>query len=718
MAVPNKNTRSTVFCGKKTTIVNTNNVCGPDRFAPVRPNNIAESYCNGKEYMEALYKHITELPSGCIMYIADWAMDLSIHLIRTDTGVDKKSKLADVLVAAAKNNIQIRVLLYDCPQAVYGTKDLETEAVLESILGNSQKFNRHIRVIRHRPSLTNTHHQKFVVTIDPAKKIVVAYLGGLDLTWGRWDTAEHPLTDESDNPDEQVFIGDDYFNPAIYKLASKDVKRNKHPRMPWHDVHMKVEGEAARDVERNFVERWNHHRNSWTFTDASEQINKYLPKYVANLQRIKNKGYDKNAPEYIEDIHGDEMPNPKNIEFESFDDQAKRIEEYLNHKPKVSKEKELTLSNFKISTIGKQSVQIIRSINKKSGGDKTESHIHEAMINAIRGAQNYIYVETQYLVGSYSRNAKNDICTEIVKRILRAFNDPKKPVFRVYIVFPVHPDSNLDDSSMREFMYWQWQTVHRKIGKALDEDSGDIEETNILDEKDWGGMIGALIKGMGLTNEKKYLEEISTYLNVFNLRNHGNGKLGNEYVTEQIYIHAKMMIVDDRIAIIGTANVNDRSLMGEKDSEIAAIVFDREEVDGKMNGKNVKVRKFAKELRLKLWSEHLWGDIGETTNDAIQDPIVDKTHNFILGRANSNTEAFEKAFPGIPSNLYQTIEKQQEAVKTRKHDNTTKTEIKNITGHLVNFPYKWLWVDHLVSNGFIPDSMYAYNLEKLNTKNA
>lgn len=32
------------------------------------------------------------------------------------------------------------------------------------------------------------------------------------------------------------------------------------------------------------------------------------------------------------------------------------------------------------------------------------------------------------------------------------------------------------------------------------------------------------------------------------------------------------MIVDDEIALIGSANINDRSLLGKRDSELAIIV--------------------------------------------------------------------------------------------------------------------------------------------------
>lgn len=40
-------------------------------------------------------------------------------------------------------------------------------------------------------------------------------------------------------------------------------------------------------------------------------------------------------------------------------------------------------------------------------------------------------------------------------------------------------------------------------------------------------------------------------------------------MTEILYIHSKLMIVDDRNVIIGSANINDRSLKGPRDSEIA-----------------------------------------------------------------------------------------------------------------------------------------------------
>ena len=50
--------------------------------------------------------------------------------------------------------------------------------------------------------------------------------------------------------------------------------------------------------------------------------------------------------------------------------------------------------------------------------------------------------------------------------------------------------------------------------------------------------------------------------------------------TEQVYIHGKVCVVDDRLAIIGSANINERSQRGDRDSELAAVIRDTDMIDG------------------------------------------------------------------------------------------------------------------------------------------
>ena len=40
---------------------------------------------------------------------------------------------------------------------------------------------------------------------------------------------------------------------------------------------------------------------------------------------------------------------------------------------------------------------------------------------------------------------------------------------------------------------------------------------------------------------------------------------------QMVYVHSKMMIVDDEFILIGSANINDRSLRGNRDTEIAVV---------------------------------------------------------------------------------------------------------------------------------------------------
>lgn len=71
------------------------------------------------------------------------------------------------------------------------------------------------------------HHQKIVV-VDGR----VAFVGGMDITHGRWDTSDH----HDDEPRRQTSTGKSY--------------------PPYHDVQMVVDGKAALEVSRIAVNRW------------------------------------------------------------------------------------------------------------------------------------------------------------------------------------------------------------------------------------------------------------------------------------------------------------------------------------------------------------------------------------------------------------------------------------------------------------------------------
>jgi len=64
----------------------------------------------------------------------------------------------------------------------------------------------------------------------------------------------------------------------------------------------------------------------------------------------------------------------------------------------------------------------------------------------------------------------------------------------------------------------------------------------------------------------------------------------------QVYVHSKMMIVDDEYIIVGSANINERSQSGDRDTEIAVGSFQPHVKDPL----KTKIHRF----RMCLWGEH------------------------------------------------------------------------------------------------------------------
>jgi phosphatidylserine/phosphatidylglycerophosphate/cardiolipin synthase-like enzyme len=87
-----------------------------------------------------------------------------------------------------------------------------------------------------------------------------------------------------------------------------------------------------------------------------------------------------------------------------------------------------------------------------------------------------------------------------------------------------------------------------------------------------------------------------------------------------VYVHAKAIVIDDVWAMVGSANLNRRSWT--HDSEIACAVLDerpdpRYPIDPAGLGDRARV--FARELRLRLWREHL--GLGADGDARLLDPV-------------------------------------------------------------------------------------------------
>ncbi|XP_071452786.1 phospholipase D1 [Hetaerina americana] len=337
--------------------------------------------------------------------------------------------------------------------------------------------------------------------------------------------------------------------------------------------------------------------------------------------------------------------------------------------------------------------QVLRSVSCWSGGfievDTNEESIHLAYIDAINKAKYYIYIENQFFItysgGQGTGQVKNQIGDTLLKRIVRAHREGT--TFRVYVVMPLLPGFEGEvgtptGTSLHAITHWNYASICRGKDALLNR----LKEAGI-DPKD--------------------------YISFYGLRTHS--VLNNDLVTELIYVHSKLMIVDDKIVICGSANINDRSMLGKRDSEIAVIVEDKEFVDSSMNGKLHLSGKYASSLRKSLFREHL--GITDPSSSIVDDPISDQFyHDVWMSTAAKNTEIFEEVFRCIPSDAVSTfykLKKYQEEVPLSVSDAAAaKVMLQDVKGHLVFLPLAFLEGENLAPTassmtGLMPTNLWT-----------
>ena len=193
--------------------------------------------------------------------IAGWWISPEIYLKRPGSKYPE-SRLDKVIEKIAKRGVKVHIMQFREPKVMPMNSAWTRECFLSLNQGH-----KNIHYLRHGditfPYMWS-HHEKLVIVDQD-----LAFVGGIDLSLGRWETPEYKMRD--DGPvEEQLFRGKDYQNPRVkdyvdvHKVAEDNpitgVARDTIPRMPRRDIHMRVFGQAALDVAWHFIQRWNYVR--------------------------------------------------------------------------------------------------------------------------------------------------------------------------------------------------------------------------------------------------------------------------------------------------------------------------------------------------------------------------------------------------------------------------------------------------------------------------
>jgi len=767
-------------------------------FSYTKSNCEAKWFVDGHNYFCQLFEKLKYAKES--VYITDWFLSPELALIRPlnyNDFIDEKkdykknldfsnvSRLMDIFYLLAKRGVKIYILLFCEVSLALAINSSYTKRTLK-------KLHENIKITRH-PKMTTkvlwSHHEKLVI-IDQK----VAFVGGLDLCWGRYDTNNHPIVEVERDDKTYNYPGSDYINERqvdlheVEKFYKEQIDRNERPRMAWHDVQTMVEGPIVNDIVRHFVERWNDARfnkrdHGIVNIDSSKSMKKkksekfkkindddeiknkikttdqlglfkrssktlkdkeinLINKISSNIEDIK----EENEDDFIEDdniiisdnkedkknniiytstkkdnnlikndLYDENLDNHSNLDieensgrftlFKTFKNKVKnkvkvKLDDYKKKHNIKDKEDDIKQKvNFSNDEKGEFKINALRSVcNWSIGKDTTERSILQGYYKLIDNAQHYIYIENQFFITkSFSEEERsnsglnlnklvqNEIGLHIRERIERAYK--AKSNFKVFVFIPLLPGFSGtpgESSTINCILKHTYQSIAHNKGMSLLE---KLRET------------------MG--------EDVNKYIYFFSLRNHG--KIKEIPVTELIYIHSKLLIVDDEKVLIGSANINDRSMMGDRDSEFAIIIEEGKKVKSSMDNKEYMASKYALSLRKHLMAEHMGL---ESDNEIFNDPLNDKLWNEMRDKAKKNSQAYSDIFDCFPDNKFNNFAKLKERkiIKTQEDKEELKKlydeNSSRISGHIVQYPINFLKdqeldIDFFSKENLIPERNFV-----------
>lgn len=522
----------------------------------------------------------------------------------------------------------------------------------------------------------------------------------------------------------------------LQKILPKGAKTfaKSQPRMPWHDVHSSVTGPSVSDLSSNFVLRWNgvakhyerSHEQVWgnpTLQSifrtlgmkpaATIQLPHLIAPPNASTQGLSGKSWVQVLRSAPLSMQKDEFVGSAvrlSIATTPTHAQNNCLKGMLTVIAGAQKfiyiENQFFQSDYGIDSTASKDLsgplaallelsasplykkyaqqleiygvppdKILGSIRwsqidniKKEAGAPGSDFLYD--LKAVLG--NIAAVKASRLMGKQQATLLNPIGEAIAKRIESAIHDGLP--FHVYMVLPVHPEGTLNTLNIMTQLHLTMQSLIFGTDSLVNRIRRAILASKLREEKSLGAKEARAIVAKYSTQEliSKTKSEWTDYLTLLNLRSWQT--LDKRPVTEQIYVHSKLLIADDRVAILGSANINDRSQLGDRDSELAIMVRDDASTKIKLDGIDLDVVSAnIHDLRIRLWKKLFGmtdGAVPATSLSGVLDkPAAKASWRAIQKVATANAEAYRKSFQhlaaisGEPSSIWPVWDKQQRKLK-------------------------------------------------------
>ncbi|MGD8569716.1 MAG: VTT domain-containing protein [Gammaproteobacteria bacterium] len=177
---------------------------------------------DGENYFHTLRDAIKRAQRA--VYILSWDIDSNVLLERSSTNDGYPARLGEFLDAVAAEKPELNIYILNWDFAVLFALDRELLPIYKLDWKSHDRV--HFRLDNQLPDGASQHQK--VVVIDDA----LAFVGGLDLTKGRWDTNDH-----------------------LPNNKKRDVIGKKIAR-PYHDVQTMLAGDCARELGAMARDNW------------------------------------------------------------------------------------------------------------------------------------------------------------------------------------------------------------------------------------------------------------------------------------------------------------------------------------------------------------------------------------------------------------------------------------------------------------------------------
>ncbi|WWC65686.1 uncharacterized protein I303_108307 [Kwoniella dejecticola CBS 10117] len=701
-------------------------------FAGERDGNVVKWHVDGHDYFWAMSEMIDQAKESIM--ILDWWLSPELQL-RRPAALFPEWRLDRLIQRKAEEGVRVYVMVYKEVDLSMSLSSKHTKHALEDLHEN-------ISVMRHPDHSGGelvyyfSHHEKLCVVDNK-----IAAMGGLDACFGRWDTRNHPLADV--HPTEfykSLFPGQDYNNSRIMdfqtvdKYTSNALAIQDAPRMPWHDVSLTMMGPSVVDLIQHFCERWN---------------------FVKNIKYKHDKRMEWLALPFPWDDVKSRHDEEKHIKDNEFRLHHPHLSEWKDRGRQFFHPYHFPPSDAPRAAepvpYGTCRVQVLRSAADWSHGILLENSIQplalaQRVISAAKEGRKFKIIVLIPAVPAFPGDIQSQSGLKaIMEAQYRTINRGGASIFEMikeagfepmqYITFwnlrsydrinnPKTRIKRMEEKSGVSFH--EAQVALAKVYVGSDDVGGGQDETvNIeqphdqtdgvdqINKKDTVQKAIKLPKTIddakdiierfqnGRSNDDKHVSD-----NVGQHAMQDKTSLSEEqwdgtdedelasYVSEILYIHSKLMIVDDRRVICGSANLNDRSQVGDHDSEIAIVI---EHLGLLPPQPPFDSAEHPSDAMHPAPHSHRY-DFGSAEDLAVEDVLSDEFEQLWVGTGRGNREIFEKIFRPVPNDSIRNWDDYKKYLAPNAGISSghianremslaeVKEELGKVRGHLVDMP--------------------------------